>query len=203
MREYLTYIYDKKPSWDTVPKADIDCYQWEDERKYRPEAYAKLCFVKDAGVYVLVMCKEDDPRTECKNVGDMVYHDSCLEVFLMLNDSGYLNVEANANGVYLSEFGKERYKRCKISELTQEKPTVKALRDGAYWGSEIFISNELLASLYGDFNGVSAGEYRVNFCKCGDLTEIPHYGTYAPMSDFEHGFHNPDLFAYLIVKGRE
>lgn len=202
MKEYLTYIYDEKPSWELIPKADIDCYQWEDERKYRPEAYAKMCFVKNEGVYALVMCKESNPRSVYKTVGDTVYKDSCLEVFLLLNGNGYLNIETNSLGVYLSEFGTGRYTRRPISELTSEKPTVTPIKTDSYWGSEIFIPNALLRDLYDDFDTVEAGEYRVNFCKCGDLTEIPHYGTFAPMSDFEHGFHNPELFAHLIVKGR-
>lgn len=202
MKEYLTYIYDEKPSWDSVPKAEISCYQWEGSEKYRPEAYAKMCFVKDKGVYVLLMCSEEAPKTDCKSVNDPVYHDSCLEMFLSFGQEGYLNIETNSAGVYLSEFGKTRGSRRFLSDITSEVPTVTPQRVGAYWGNEIFFPNIIFKALYPDFDTVRPGTYRGNFYKCGDLTEIPHYGSFAPMGAFELGFHNPELFAYFIVKGR-
>ncbi len=203
MKEYRTGIYNKKPSWEEIPKADIDFFQWESDKKYRPESYAKMCFVKDEGVYVLLMCKEENPRTQCKLTNEKVYHDSCLEMFLSFGEEGYLNIETNANGVYLSEFGKTRQNRKYLKEYTEVEPVVNPVKDGAYWGNEIFFSNEIFASLYENFKGVSSGTIRGNFYKCGDLTEIPHYGSFSPMTTFELGFHDPSHFAYFIVEEKE
>lgn len=203
MKEYLTYIYEKKPSWDIVPKADIACYHWEESEKYRPEAYAKMCFVKGEGVYALLMCKEKDPKTDYKSVNDPIYKDSCLEMFISLGDEGYLNIETNSVGAYLSEFGKTRFHRRLLSDITSDAPTVTPLRDGAYWGNEIFIPDSVLKTLYHGFDTVKPGKFRGNFYKCGDLTAVPHYGSFAPMGTLKLGFHNPELFADFIVKGRD
>lgn len=200
MKVYRTKIYNKKPPWDDIPKADIDCYQWESPEKYRPEAYAKMFFLRDKGVYVLLMCKEENPRTQCKSTGEKVYEDSCLETFLCFDPEGYINIETNANGVYLSEFGTSRYSRRLLSEFTKEEPIVKPIRDGEYWGNEIFFSNEIFKALYSSFNTVKSGIFRGNFYKCGDLTEIPHYGSFSPMGSFERGFHAPEKFAYFVVE---
>lgn len=200
MKEYIIYIYNEKPPWDSVPKADISCFQWESAEKYRPEAYAKMCFVRNSGVYALVMCKEVAPRTQCKSLNDRIYEDSCLEVFLSFGSEGYINIETNSEGVWLSEFGDRRADRRLLSEITNTVPTVTPIRDGAYWGNEIFFPNELFSELYPDFQGVAEGNYRGNFYKCGDLTEIPHYGSFSPMGNWELGFHDPEHFAYFTVK---
>ena len=40
-------------------------------------------------------------------------------------------------------------------------------------------------------------EFYANLYKCGDFTERPHYGSFAPMSTLPPGFHNPQLFAKI------
>lgn len=200
MKEYLTYLYSKKPSWDEVPTAEIDCYQWECDKPYRPRACAKMVFVENEGVYALLMCEEENPRTVCKSTGEKVYQDSCLELFLSLGDAGYINIETNSDGVYLSEFGKSRAERALLSDITDKEPTIAPVRNGNMWGNEIFIPNALLSELYPDFSSVTIGEYRGNFYKCGDLTETPHYGSFSPMRTLDLGFHDPEYFAYFIVK---
>lgn len=199
MKTYKTFIYDKKPSWNEVPKAEINFFQWEEERKYRPYAFAKMCFVKNEGVYVLLMCEEENVKAVYTETDEPMYKDSCLEVFMKLGEEGYLNIETNYNGAYLSEFGKDRKNRSYLKSLTAEKPVIKPVRDGKMWGNEIFIGNTLLKALYPSFEGVCAGEFSGNFYKCGDETHTPHYGSFSEMGSLTLGFHNPDLFAKIIV----
>lgn len=199
MKTYKTYIYDKKPSWSVVPAADIDIYQWESERKYRPEAFAKMCFVKGEGVWVLLMCSEKEPKAVYTKTDEPMYKDSCLEVFLSLGDEGYINIETNSLGAYLSEFGKDRYTRSFLKDLTDKTPSVTPVGKENMWGNEIFIPESLLSEIYPSFSGVCAGEYSGNFYKCGDETHTPHYGSFSEMGSLELGFHNPELFAKIIV----
>lgn len=203
MKEYVTYLYKEKPSWDEVPTADIDCYQWECDVPYRPKAFAKMAFVENEGVYALLMCEEEKPRTVCECTGDKVYQDSCLEMFLSIGDSGYINIETNSAGVYLSEFGKNRAERRILFEITKKEPLVTPVRNGKMWGNEIFVSNELLRELYPNFSSVTTGEYRGNFYKCGDLTQTPHYGSFSPMRTLNLGFHDPEYFAHFIIRGKD
>lgn len=199
MKTYRTFLFNKKPPWADVPAAPIDVFQWEDEKKYRPRCFAKMCFVKNEGVYVLLMCGEKNPMSVYAETDEPVYKDSCLEVFLSLGAEGYINIETNSLGAYLSEFGEKRENRRYLKELTKEKPIVTPLKDKEMWGNEIFLSEKLLCDIYSSFNGVCSGIFRGNFYKCGDETDAVHYGSFSPMGSFSLGFHNPDFFAKIIV----
>lgn len=200
MKTYRTYIYDKKPSWSEVPKAEINVFQWEDERKYRPYSFAGMCFVKNEGIYVLLMSRESDVKAVYTETDEPMYKDSCLEVFLRLGEEGYINIETNYNGAYLCEFGKVRENRKYLKALTDKKPVISRVREGDMWGNEIFIPQELTAELYPSLKEIKAGEYCGNFYKCGDETHTPHYGSFSEMGSLELGFHNPGLFAKIIVE---
>lgn len=200
MKTYRTFIYNEKPQWSDVPTADIDCFQWEDGRNYRPRSAAKMCFVRNEGIYVLLMSEEDEIKAVYTKTDEPVYKDSCLEVFLKLGEEGYINIETNANGVYLSGFGKNRNNRPRLKELTDKIPLITPVREGKMWGNEIFVSNELLRDIYPSLGGVHSGTFSGNFYKCGDETHTPHYGSFSPMGALPPGFHNPDLFAQIIVE---
>ena len=174
MKTYRTFIYSEKPPWGDVPTADIDCFQWEDGRNYRPRSTAKMCFVRNEGIYVLLMSEEEKVKAVYTKTDEPVYKDSCLEVFLKLGEEGYINIETNANGVYLSGFGKSRNNRLRLKELTDKIPLITPVREGKMWGNEIFVSNELLRDIYPSLGGVRCGTFRGNFYKCGDETHTPH-----------------------------
>lgn len=199
MKTYRTFLFNQKPSWADVPTALIDVFQWEDEKKYRPGSFAKMCFVKNEGVYVLLMSEEENPKAVYTKRDEPIYKDSCLEVFLSLGTEGYINIETNSVGAYLSEFGEKRENRRFLKELTNEKPIVTPIKDEKMWGNEIFISEKLLSDIYPSFCVLCKGVYRGNFYKCGDETETPHYGSFSQMGSLSLGFHNPELFAQIIV----
>ncbi len=194
---YISYIYNKKPDWRLIPEAPISCFQWESAEKYRPFSRAKLCRVQGEGIYVLLESDETSALTKYKNRNDPVYKDSCLEVFLQLGEKGYINVETNSAGVYLCQFGKERGNRVFLNEITPLCPLVKPFKTESSWGNEIFLSDELIFSLY-SFS--CPDEFYGNFYKCGDETAIPHYGSFAPMGSIDRGFHNPECFAKIILR---
>lgn len=200
MRTYKTFIYDKKPLWKDVATAPIDIFQWEGETKYRPHSCAKMCFVKNEGIYILLESEETQIKAVYTETDEPVYKDSCLEVFLLLGEEGYINIETNANGAYLSALGRDRYTRTPIKKLTDKIPVVTPFKSDKSWGNEIFVSNELISQLFPSFGTVHAGEFRGNFYKCGDETHTPHYGSFSPMDDIKLGFHNPDFFANIIVE---
>ena len=200
MKTYKTYIYEEKPPWDKVPAAEINCFQWENEVPYRPESRAKMCFVKGEGIYILLLCREENPKAVFTETDDPIYKDSCLEVFLKLNDNGYINIETNANAVYLSEFGADRHSRKYLKEVTHLKPVVKPVKVDGFWGNEIFISFSLLAEIYPDLEMKFPFHFSGNFYKCGDETDFVHYGSFSPMGSLELGFHNPQLFAEFTVE---
>ena len=200
MKTYKTYIYEEKPPWDKVPAAEINCFQWENETPYRPESRAKMCFVKGEGIYILLLCREENPKAVYAETDDPIYKDSCLEVFLKLNDDGYINIETNAKGVYLSEFGADRYSRRFLKKCTKLKPIIKPVKGDGFWGNEIFLSFSLLEEIYPKLKIEFPFHFSGNFYKCGDETEFVHYGSFSPMGSLDLGFHNPQLFAEFIAE---
>ena len=79
--------------------ARVDVYNWGGN--YRPETYGILCYVKDQGFAVRMICKESDPVAVMTEQDTYVSMDSCMEAFLDCDPSqgiGYFNFEGNAIG---------------------------------------------------------------------------------------------------------
>lgn len=201
MKTYQTFCFDGIPNWEKVPKANIDCYQWESEQKYRPQNSFQMCMVKNKGIYVRMKTDETVIRIACRRRDEPVYEDSCLEFFFKPFEerSEYINIEVNAYGAYLSQFGSGKENRVFIKSLTEEAPQVKSQITDNGWQTEIFVPCNLFKDLYGLEFAADEGDYYGNFYKCGDKTEVYHYGSFAPMSQLPPGFHNPDLFAKITV----
>jgi len=198
MKAYTTYLYENKPDWNKVPEGKMENFLWGTER-YKPKAYFQMCLVKNEGIYIRLRCEEIKPKATHTKSDEPVYKDSCLEAFLKLGKEGYINIETNAKGVYLSEFGKFRENRTFLKEITDVSPIVTPFMTEKEWGNEIFVSETLLYRLYPDFPGMAQLVFSANFTKCGDETEIPHYCSFSPLGEFSKGFHNPDEFAIIIV----
>ncbi|MCM1365526.1 MAG: carbohydrate-binding family 9-like protein [Ruminococcus sp.] len=201
MKIYNTFCFKGKPKWDKVPIGAIDCYQWESEAPYRPKNAFQMCFVGGKGIYVRMKTDEKVLRVSCRGRDEPVYEDSCMEFFFMpvAAREEYINIEVNPIGAYLSQFGSGKENRVFVKSLTNVQPTVHSeiTRDG--WQTEIFIPCGLFFELNGEEFTACAGEYCGNFYKCGDKTDTAHYGSFAPMTDLPPGFHNPKLFAKIIV----
>lgn len=201
MKTYNTFCFNDKPKWDKVPIGLIDCYQWESEKPYRPKNVFQMCFVLGKGIYVRMKSDEKVLRIACRDRDEPVYQDSCMEFFFkpIAARGEYINIEVNPIGAYLSQFGCGKNDRIFVKSLTKLAPTVcsEITKDG--WQTEIFIPCALFFELNGEEFKAQAGEYYGNFYKCGDNTDVPHYGSFAPMSDLPPGFHNPELFAKIVV----
>lgn len=204
IKTYTTCSFEKEVDWNAVPTGKIDIFQWESEPPYRPDTSFQMCFVKEKGISLRMKTDETNLRTVCTGRDGNVWEDSCMEFFIMpfSHRSEYLNFEMTANGAYLSAFGKGRENRIFQKELTSKEPSVKAEIFPSGWSLELFVPCELIEDLFGEPFAAGSGEYRGNFFKCGDKTEIPHYGSFSPMGELPPGFHNPELFAKIIVKGK-
>lgn len=204
MKTYSTFCFEKEPDWAAVPVADINCFNWEKELGvfYRPESHFQMCFVKEKGVWVKMNSKENNIRRVCHRRDENVYEDSCLEFFFkpFTHRDEYVNFEINLNCAYLSQFGKSRENRKFIKELTNLEPQIKTGIIARKWSVELFLPCDLISEIYSEKFNAFPGIYYGNFYKCGDKTIFPHYGSYSPMGDVNKGFHDPNLFAKLIVE---
>lgn len=205
IKTYQTFTFENKPDWGEVPFGKIDFYQWESEKPYRPHCSFQLCFVKKKGIFLRMQTDETNIRAVCKGRDENCWEDSCMEFFFkpFSHRSEYLNFEMTAGSAYLSAMGSGRENRIFLKELTKKEPTVKAEISNDGWSVELFVPCELIDEAFGEHFHASKGEYRGNFFKCGDKTATPHFGSFSPMGENPPGFHNPSLFAKILVKERD
>ena len=197
MKEY-DVIITEKPDFRKIKKAYVDNYVWGGE--YRPKTYAQLAFMSGKGFIARLTTYEADPKAVYRSNMDPVYKDSCLEFFTRCKKGGYINCEVNANGAILSAYGEGRGNRTPIDKIAGCFPRVKVKKYKNRWTAEIFISLDIIRSVYGSCvfreNSVIYG----NFYKCGDECEIAHYGSFSPIKTEKPDFHRPEYFAKMTLK---
>ncbi|WMJ21795.1 carbohydrate-binding family 9-like protein [Paludicola sp. MB14-C6] len=182
--------------------AEINVYNWGCE--YRPYAQGKLCFIKDQGFVVELLCKESNPRAVYVEQNTSVCKDSCLEFFAnfkpLKEGTGYINFECNANGSLLCCYGSCVEIRNTVIELGAEHPKAEVFQTESEWGYRVFIPLSLIETIYGEANFKVGDHIKGNFFKCGDDTEHPHYGSYTKIEFSYPSFHRPEFFADMIIK---
>ena len=203
MNSYNTFIFDCVPALKDVPEMHIENFNWEEPHFSRPETYMRFFAVKNKGYFAFMRSFEKPILKRYTKRDDPVWTDSCLEVFLapVEGREEYMNFEMNANGAYLTQFGKCRESRIFMKDLTTLTPTVNAQIDeeNGSWQIGLFIPESLISELYGvDFH-VGEGKIRGNFYKCADDSPSPHYLSLFPVGSAELGFHNPAAFGTINI----
>ena len=191
--------------WSAVPVAEIDCYRWLEG--YAPRATAQLVYMEGEAFILRMTCREDAPRAVCTEYNQPVYTDSCLEFFAIWDNASdrYVNMEMNARGTLLSNIGAGRHDRTPIKDICGGIFPVEGQTADGTWSVTATVSLSMLASLYGTDAATLAGKltedytFRGNFYKCGDGTEIPHYGMWNPVGTENPDFHRPEFFGTLIL----
>ena len=201
-KEYITYSFEKEPSWDAVPEGRLGFSNWDSEIHY--ETAFKLCFVRGEGIHLRMRTNETDIRAVNTARDENIWEDSCMEFFLcpFAHREEYLNFEMNSKGAWLCQFGKGRENRVFLRTLTECEADVKASVSDGGWRLELFIPCELISEAFGEEFTATAGTLKGNFYKCGDLTAKPHYDSFAKMTTLPPGFHNPGCFAEIIITER-
>ncbi|HAN20689.1 MAG TPA: hypothetical protein DCP51_03285 [Clostridiales bacterium] len=187
-----------KIDFSDVPKAEINCYKWL--KGYEPKAFGQLILIKDKGFALKLTAYEKNPKAIYTEYGQPVYKDSCLEFFVRFNKESplYLNFEMNSNGAFLASVRSDRKNKTNIHEKTA-LPEVKSTKQEEFWTVETFFSFDQVNALFGkcDFN--KGDVFYGNFYKCGDETEIPHYGMWSPINTENADFHQPVFFGELVI----
>lgn len=192
--------------FEALPFTRLTYSLWENGDPYRPPTFFKMALVQNA-LTVELRCFEDEPKALFKKRDEPIWCDSCLEFFLepLQDRKEYINIECNALGTFLCEFGEGREGRKFVKELTALSPSVspykKRTTDGNCWGVKITVTKDFIASLYGvKPDEVDFKHLRANFYKCGDECERPHYLAFRPVGTNPPGFHAPDYFTNFELK---
>lgn len=175
----------------------ISEYSWG--CRYQPESIFTLWYEVDKGFHLTMICFEEQPLAVYKRHNDPVYKDSCLEFFVDFypdDQTGYLNFEINANGATLLYFGKNRENRVSVVDWLIEKPA--AIIYPSYWQVELFIPLDFIKRVYKKSN-FTGSLIKANVYKCGDDTEIPHYGAWCKIETEQPDFHQPDYFGWMKI----
>lgn len=184
---------------------EIKNYPWE--CVYRPKTFARLVYVENKGFELKMWCYEENPKAVYHNPNEPVHTDSCMEAFINfypdMQDKGYVSYEMNANGASHHSFGTERSTRDYVVNLGLPHPIVdvkrKTIDKESVWEVTTFITLEHIQELYGKSEFKVGDKLSANFYKCGDKTEIAHFGTWNPVVAPEPDFHRPECFGELII----
>ena len=196
MRTYT--ILPKTGEWKDIPAAPIDTRLWTPEVNI--SATAQVCYDADA-LYLRLAAKEKDIRAEENGPLGMPCQDSCLEFFFspMEEDPRYFNFEFNPLKALYLGFGAERSTR--VRQIVRDvdasfAPKPFFTEDG--WGIEYRIPLSFMRVYDPDFEFY--GKKYGNFYKCGDLTEVPHYLAWSPLSSETPDYHRRQDFGVLLFE---
>lgn len=193
----------KTKDFSGIQQAVIDQVPWGGD--YKPECFAQMVFVEGEGFYAKLSAKEDNPLMTYKTgeFSDDVCDDSCMEWFIDFapgNPNGYINFEGTACAALNCGVGTCRNGRTPINEVTGVLPGITAGRDGEFWWVEYFLPLDVINKVFGNVNLNSGAVYRGNFYKCGELTEVPHYLTWSPITLSDPDYHCPEFFGEFIME---
>jgi hypothetical protein len=189
--------------WGSLPALAIDTYLWL-TNGYEPRVEARLCWSPQF-LYVFFRVGEKEPLVRYRKFQDPVYKDSCVEFFVDMfpeKHLGYVNLEMNAAGTLLAAFGPDRNHRrplwpedlAGLGLLTGQEWWEEV---GAAWRVEYKVPLALFQRLYAE--EIRPGHRAAaNFYKCGDETEVPHYGAWSPVGTPAPDFHRPEFFGELV-----
>ena len=190
-------------NWAQIPAISIDELVEIDPTDIT--ASAQICYDENA-LYLRLSATESEIRAvESGPIGNPC-EDSCLEFFfsLMEGDIRYFNFEFNPNACLYLGLGS-----C-VADLTRLIPAEEegngmeynfhpvATRNGEHWQIQYQIPYSFIRRFFPDFTVYPGKTMRANFYKCADLTTVPHYLAWNPIT--RKGscvFHTPSDFGLL------
>ena len=181
-------------------KAAVSIFKWTDN-SYCPETTAALVYIKDKGFFARLECKELFPKALELEPDGSVYKDSCMEWFVNFtpeNGPMYMNLEGNAAGTLHCKLGKDRHGRQPLPENVQ-RPLAKAGSFEEGWFIEYFVPMSTVSAIYGKDSFTPGTVIHGNFYKCGDETEIPHFGMWNEVALDNPDFHRPEFFGVMEI----
>lgn len=197
---------DPAAPWPAVPPLAVGHYLWL-SNDYRPAVEARL-FWSPRFLHVRFRVEEKRVRVRFTKFQDPVWKDSCVEFFIDAfpeMKKGYINFETNAAGTLLAAFGPDRSHRTPLwpEDLAEFEAlaSIPGPVDGEYgadaWTLEYIVPLSLFGKLYGQ--EIRPGHRAAaNFYKCGDDTEMPHYGAWSPVGTAAPDFHRPEYFGEVV-----
>lgn len=191
-------VHVNAPDWNAIEAVELTHQPWLEPCNI--EAKAQLCHDGE-NLYVRMQTKETNIRAELTGVLDQVCNDSCMEFFFApdMDDARYFNFEWNKLCNAYIGFGAER--RTRVRQILKNPKDVfmpVSVDTEGGWAIEYRIPLSFIRMYVPEF--VFEGKAACNFYKCGDLTEIPHYLAWAPLSSEKPDYHRRWDFGTLVFE---
>jgi hypothetical protein len=194
-------------AWKSAQTAQVDQFRGEGGA-HRPRTQVRLVYGA-AGLRGIFDIQDQYVRSVRTNYMDEVWKDSCVEFFIQpRRDAGYFNLEMNAGGAHLCCYiedperapgGFKKFTRLpeEIGRRIQVQSTLPKVIDPEMtgpvrWQLNFFVPFDVLEGYVGTLGEVRGQEWRGNFYKCADEGSHPHWGSWAPVDEFD--FHLPRCF---------
>ena len=184
--------------------ARIDRYPWGGG--YRPAAEFSLAYGADA-LFLALRAWEQPAhlRAYARGLSRDVWHDSCLESFLMPmpeRDKRYVNLECNPKGAIYLGIGTGRDDNIFLENEDVSELPIAPFREDApgglvLWGVTARLPLALLRRFFPGLHFAPGGRMRANFYKCGEKTPAPHYACWSFVNAPAPDFHRPECFGSL------
>ncbi|MEG0295358.1 MAG: carbohydrate-binding family 9-like protein [Clostridium sp.] len=190
--------------WSDIKPIKIETYPW-DETGYKPATEVKLFYTNDELRIHFTSC-EKEVRVNENDFNGPVWEDSCVEFFFLPDpekDDRYFNFEISAQGTLLLQLDNKPPERHYMDYINPNYFEIKAdinqenykeFSDFKPWTIEYKIPFNFIKDYFKDFKAESGNIMKVNFTKCGDKTNTPHFGSWVNIDNPRPAFHKPEFF---------
>lgn len=193
------YTIKKKDSPD-IPSITITDYITPDG--YCPKVVFNVTY-SDEGFNVHFDVYENNPKRVIKEHFGPVHLDSCVEWFVNFDPehtNNYINFEVNANGVINFAWRPDRYSGEVFTAEEAESLNIKTeILDGK-WTVDYTVPFTLIKKYMPGFKLRKGAALPSNVYKCGDETEVEHYGCWKMVNREKPDFHKPEYFGKMIIE---
>ena len=189
---------------ELIERYNIDQDVWDS--KFDGQAQFVIGYVFNT-LFVKFIVVEENIRAIYTEPNDPVYKDSCVELFISLDDEeNYYNFEFNCKGTCLAGFGNSRDNRSSLSvkaiRSIEASSTFKSVlfkeKDMIQW--ELMLKIPTSAFQFHQIDSFKNKSARLNFYKCGDDLPQPHFLSWKPIISEAPNFHLKEFFGKAIFQ---
>ena len=190
----------KKKGSDNIPTITITDYI--DNGGYCTKVVFSVTY-SDEGFHVHYDAYEKNPKRVMTKHFDPVHLDSCVEWFINFDPEhtgNYINFEVNANGVINFAWRPDRYTGEPFTKDEADSLNIKTEILDDKWTVDYTVPFALIKKYTPEYEFKKGAVLPSNVYKCGDETEVEHYGCWKMVDREKPDFHRPEYFGRMIIE---
>lgn len=184
----------------SIDAQPISCNNWEEKYPYAPKVQFRM---GHTGKELVVRFEVEEQVTQAlvdKDNGE-VWTDSCVELFMALDQEGYYNFETNCIGRMLAAWRvtkpEPRYLSEELMQTIERYPSLGNTPFVECEGDNIWsltLKIPCTALFMHKLESWSGCKLRMNLYKCGDNLSMPHFLSWQRIEHPTPNFHLPNFF---------